>query len=163
MNWRITYATLYLAAFSAAYFFSLYNISLILSFLHYVEQAVFHIARIVHFADRQPVATYGFKIWNGVFICVRLASIFLSVLAFGISTTLKTAVLLSVCALQAYLMWGFVHFHIKRMREQSKTSKLQQTEKKEKKKDKVKRKKDAVSELPEVDQNTRARRSRVQS
>ncbi|CAG2058290.1 unnamed protein product, partial [Timema podura] len=81
--------------------------------------------------------TAGYLVANVVFVLVRLGSIILAVLTFwyGLSLTtiqevnfdsgnfntlfVRMACLFTVCNLQAWLMWNFITFHLKRMREQS--------------------------------------------
>ncbi|MCP9265832.1 Translocating chain-associated membrane protein 1 [Dirofilaria immitis] len=49
-------------------------------FQKYVSQNVFHLTRLFHFAEKWNIAGTGFKIWNIVFVLVRLASSVLAVL-----------------------------------------------------------------------------------
>lgn len=62
--------------------------------------------------------------------------------------------LMAICLCQAWMMWNFINFHLKRMRE--KALELQAKRKTNKSKpSKLKTKHDDVNDLPEVDQNTK--------
>lgn len=96
-----------------------------------------------------------FMVWNFLFVLVRLGSITLSVLTFWYGLALQTSTntmdiasgnfntqlirincLVAVCLLQAWMMWNFINFHLKRMREraaQIASSKKKALAKKEKK------------------------------
>ncbi|RWS04976.1 translocating chain-associated membrane protein 1-like protein [Dinothrombium tinctorium] len=169
---RITYSTLYLVFFTAAYILNFTRIALCLSVMHFFVEALFHASRLFYFADKTPISDYGFKLWNILFVLVRLGSITLSVLTFWYGLALhQTAIpsfkdgnfntniirinsLLAVCLLQAWMMWNFITFHLKRMRE--KAAEVQQQQKKKVKgHKKAKKAEDDVNELPEVDQNTK--------
>ncbi|RWS25846.1 translocating chain-associated membrane protein 1-like protein [Leptotrombidium deliense] len=169
---RVTYSLLYLVFFTAAYVLNFTRIALCLSVLHFFVEALFHASRLFYFADKTPISDYGFKLWNILFVLVRLGSITLSVLTFWYGLALhQTAVpslkdgnfntniirinsLVAVCLLQAWMMWNFITFHLKRMRE--KAAEVQQQKKKSiKPQKKVKKAEDDVNELPEVDQNTK--------
>lgn len=94
-------------------------------------------------------------VWNFLFVFVRLGSITLSVLTFWYGLALQPSTnqidiasgnfntqlirincLVAVCLLQAWMMWNFINFHLKRMREraaQIASSKKKALAKKEKK------------------------------
>lgn len=95
-------------------------------------------------------------VWNVLFVLVRLGSITLSVLTFwyglahqqsnssvmdiaagNFNTQLiRINCLVAVCLLQAWMMWNFINFHLKRIREraaQIASSKKKALAKKEKK------------------------------
>jgi len=50
--------------------------------LHYSVEFVFHLARLIYFADKLDVANNCFMVFNGLFVLVRLASIILALLTF---------------------------------------------------------------------------------
>jgi len=176
MKPRIIYTTLYLAFLTAAYSLNFTRIAICLSVLHYLVESVFHVARLLYFAEKAKAASYGFAVWNFLFVLVRLCTITLSVLTFwyGLALQQPTSVmdiatgnfntqvirincLFAICLLQAWMMWNFINFHLKRIREraaQIASSKKKALAKKEKKLLK-KTSEDEVSELPEVDQNTK--------
>lgn len=94
-------------------------------------------------------------VWNILFVLIRLGSITLSVLTFWYGLALQPSTnmmdiitgnfntklirincLVAVCLLQAWMMWNFINFHLKRMREraaQIASSKKKALAKKEKK------------------------------
>ncbi|GIY11857.1 translocating chain-associated membrane protein 1 [Caerostris darwini] len=177
MKSRIVYTTLYLAFLAAGYALNFTRIAICLSVLHYLVETVFHIARLLYFAEKAKAASYGFTVWNVLFVLVRLGSITLSVLTFWYGLALQQALeamdivsgnfntqlvrinsLVAVCLLQAWMMWNFINFHLKRMRERaaqiasSKKKALAKKEKKLKKDEMKKASEDEVNELPEVDQ-----------
>lgn len=103
----------------------------------------------------EEIFFFRFMVWNFLFVLVRLGSITLSVLTFwyGLALQLSTNqidvvsgnfntqlirinCLVAVCLLQAWMMWNFINFHLKRMREraaQIASSKKKALAKKEKK------------------------------
>ncbi|KRX19480.1 Translocating chain-associated membrane protein 1, partial [Trichinella nelsoni] len=112
---------------------------------------------------------FNFKLWNVVFVTVRLGCASLAVLTFWYGlrsyetpsfdpTTgnyntrfLRINSLLSVCACQAWMMWNFIHFHLKRARERAAAQRSRYQLKANKKKSK---KVDAeVNHLSEADQD----------
>ncbi|CAG2113550.1 unnamed protein product, partial [Medioppia subpectinata] len=154
------------------------RIAVCLSILHYSVEALFHLSRLLYFADKLQVVSYSFKLWNVLFVLARLGSITLSVLTFwyGLAAhqtaqlnvaegnfntqIIRINCLAAICLLQAWMMWNFINFHLRRMRE--KAAEAAALRKKggqggvrtKKPKKEVKEKED-VSELPEVDQNTK--------
>ncbi|GFY58862.1 translocating chain-associated membrane protein 1 [Trichonephila inaurata madagascariensis] len=180
MKPRIIYTTLYLVFLSAAYVLNFTRVAICLSVLHYLVESVFHSARLLYFADKAKAASYGFTVWNSLFVFARLGSITLSVLTFwyGLALQQTTSVmdiasgnfntqlirincLVSICLLQAWMMWNFINFHLKRMRERAallastKKKALAKKDKKLKKDELKKASEEDVNELPEVDQNTK--------
>ncbi|GFR31898.1 translocating chain-associated membrane protein 1-like 1 [Trichonephila clavata] len=180
MKPRIIYTTLYLVFLSAAYVLNFTRVAICLSVLHYLVESVFHTARLLYFADKAKAASYGFTVWNSLFVFARLGSITLSVLTFWYGLALQQTAsvmdiasgnfntqlirincLVSICLLQAWMMWNFINFHLKRMRERaaqiasSKKKALVKKDKKLKKDELKKASEEDVNELPEVDQNTK--------
>ncbi|XP_054712433.1 translocating chain-associated membrane protein 1-like 1 isoform X2 [Uloborus diversus] len=155
MKPRIIYTTLYLVFLTAAYVLNFTRIAICLSVLHYVVESIFHTSRLLYFAERSRAASYGFTVWNVLFVLVRLGSISLSVLTFwyGLAKQQVTPAmdivtgnfntqlirincLVAVFLLQAWMMWNFINFHMKRLREraaQAASSKKKALAKKEKK------------------------------
>ena len=121
-----------------------------------------------------------FSIWNFIFIAVRLASIILSILTFWFgladnehaSLFIRVAALAVVVVLQGYMMQRFITFHLGRYREnaaaeaaaqaEAKKAKLDKKAKKASKRDELVKKnsEEEISELLEVDQNTKSLRQR---
>lgn len=179
---RIKYATLYLVFTAGAYLLNFTHVGLVLLILRFVEEALLHLFRLLYFAEKSAAASNGFKMWNVVFVVFRLASIIISILTFhyGLATledqTLNVATgnfnsplvrvntLVAVCLVQAWMMWNFIHFHLRRLRERqalaaaSRKKAAEKKAKKPKKEDSKRSSEEDVSELPEVDQNTRRRK-----
>lgn len=186
---RIQYASLYLAFIVGAYVFSYTRVALCLLVLQYVVEALFHASRLLAYADKGDVARPLYKLHNGLFVLGRLGSISLAVLTFWYGLALAPAdrqvidlsqgnfntfffrlnALVAVCLLQAWLMWNFITFHLRRKRQSSSGSssgsgvtsrpkKTQQEKAKQRKEMKAKSKDQEETQeddLPEVDQNTK--------
>ncbi|KAK7086723.1 Translocating chain-associated membrane protein [Halocaridina rubra] len=180
---RVQHATLYLLFCLAAYILNFTHVGLVLLCLRFVEEAILHVCRLLYFAERNAAASTGFRVWNVVFVVSRLASIIVAILTFhyGLATnedqTLDVATgnfntplirlnaLAAVCLFQAWMMWNFIHFHLRKLREKQAEAtavkkKLveKKPQKKSKKEDSKRSSEEDVSELPEVDQQTRRRR-----
>lgn len=171
---RVTYSTMYLILWSLSYVFNFTRVAMCLSIVHYFVEGLFHASRLFYFADRVRISDLGFRLWNGLFVLARLTSITLSVLTFwfGLAQTsiesplisegnfntplIRVNLLVAICLVQAWMMWNFINFHLKRLRE--KAAEANSIRKKQAAKlasSKAKKEKDEdVSELPEVDQNT---------
>lgn len=179
---RVQHATLYLVFCLAAYVLNFTHVGLVLLSLRFVEEGLQHICRLFYFAEKNAAANSGFRMWNVVFVVSRLASIIVAILTFhyGLATnedqTLDTVTgnfntplirinaLLAVCLIQAWMMWNFIHFHLRKLRERQAEALAQHKKaaekktKKSKKDDSKRSSEEDVSELPEVDQQTRRRR-----
>jgi len=187
---KIQYACLYLAFILSAYLLRLTRVSLLLLVLHYLAEAVYHACRIVAYADKPSISSKLFKVGDLLFVLARLSSVILGVLTFwyGLARapveeqTLDMAAgnfntplvrlnaLVAVCLLQAWLMWNFIMFQVKRMREASafsgsssggsagsKGRKSQQERAKARKEKKEQEQEQEEDELPEADQKLRQR------
>merc|ERR1712209_249470 len=175
---KIQYAVLNLVFVGAAYVFRFTRLALVLLVIHYLSEAVFHVCRILAYSEKTSISNKLFKLQNLLFVLARLASVILSVLTFwfGLSKAenqelnmaegnfntglVRLNSLIAVCFLQAWLMWNFIVFQFKRMRETKTTSsssgvgsasKKGKTEQ-EKAKARKARKEQEDSDLPEVDQ-----------
>ncbi|XP_064085963.1 translocating chain-associated membrane protein 1-like [Macrobrachium nipponense] len=180
---RVQHATLYLIFCIAAYVLNFNRVGLVLLSLRFVEEAILHICRLLYFAEKASAASTGFSVWNVVFVMSRLASIIVAILTFHYGLAInenqvldiatgnfniplvRLNALIAVCLIQAWMMWNFIHFHLRKLRERQAEAlalQLKAVEKKVKtknKKDDSKRSSEEdVSELPEVDQQTRRRR-----
>lgn len=180
---RIQYATLYLFFIGAAYALNFTHVALVLLILRYVEDAVLHMARLLYFAERHSLAYSGFKLWNVLFVVCRLASIIVTILTFyyGLATNedqtlnletgnfntpvIRFNCLIGGCLIQGFMMWNFINFHLRRLRERQaaaiaarKKAAERKATKKPKKDDSKHGSEEDVSELTEVDQNTRRRK-----
>lgn len=178
---RVQYATLALLYVLASYLLNFTRVGICLLVLHYASEGLFHAARLLYFADKaENGSKLGYHLANVLFVLVRLGSIILSVLTFwyGLSLSenqgldvatgnfnnqaIRISALAAVFGLQAWLMWNFITFHLKRRREltaaQPAARKPRQDKKSasKKKKDESKNKRNIEDdELPEVDQNTK--------
>jgi len=135
---RIQYTTLYLIFITAAYLLNFTHVALCLLVLHYTVESIFHFSRLLYFSEKTELANTGFMVWNCLFVLVRLASITLAVLTFwhGLqqeetaepadytqgnfnTQIIRINCLAAVCLLQAWMMWNFITFHLRRMRERA--------------------------------------------
>ncbi|XP_045110550.1 translocating chain-associated membrane protein 1-like isoform X2 [Portunus trituberculatus] len=132
---KIQHASLYLIFCAAAYVLNFTHVALVLLTLRFIEEGLHHICRLLYFAERTQAAHTGFRVWNVVFVCCRLISIIIAILTFhyGLGSAddqiLDTAAgnfntpvirlnaLVAVCLVQAWMMWNFIHFHLRQMRE----------------------------------------------
>ncbi|XP_046578638.1 LOW QUALITY PROTEIN: translocating chain-associated membrane protein 1-like 1 [Haliotis rubra] len=170
MGSRIQYATMYLLFITVAYVLNFSRVALCMLVLHYAVEFVFHVARLLYFAEKTEFANTGFMIFNVLFVLVRLGSITLAVLTFwyGLEQSsqdtldpangnfntkiIRINCLAAVCILQAWMMWNFITFHLRIslivMRKSAAAKKTRSPSKK-----KVKALDEDFSALPEVDQN----------
>ncbi|KAL3892312.1 hypothetical protein ACJMK2_004528 [Sinanodonta woodiana] len=166
---RIQYAMLYLIFTVAAFLLNFTRVALVLLVLHYIVEFVYHTARLVYFAEKTDIANTIFMVFNVLFVIVRLGTITLAVLTFwygleqSSQETLNLAAgnfntqlirincLAAVVFLQGWMMWNFIYFHLKRLREKSISSRKLKSP--SKKKAKVASEED-INSLPEVDQNS---------
>ncbi|XP_052249522.1 translocating chain-associated membrane protein 1-like isoform X2 [Dreissena polymorpha] len=137
MQGRIQYTVLYLVFILGAYALNFNRVALILLVLHYIVEFVFHLARLVYFAEKTDVANHCFMVFNVLFVLVRLGSITLAFLTFwyGLQLSGQEAIdiatgnfntklfrincLAATCLLQAWMMWNFITFHLRRLRERA--------------------------------------------
>jgi translocating chain-associated membrane protein 1 len=182
---KIQYATLYLLFIGAAYLFSYTRVALCLLVLQYVVEAVFHASRLLSYSDKEDVARPLYHVHDILFVLARLGSITLAVLTFWYGLALAPAdlqiidwptgvfntfvfrltALISICLLQAWLMWNFITFHLRKRRENAanaavalstgKKGKNQQEKAKARKERPKKEADEDENELTEVDQNTK--------
>eukprot|EP00095_Tigriopus_kingsejongensis_P011064 snap_masked-scaffold23_size669530-processed-gene-2.9 protein:Tk11064 transcript:snap_masked-scaffold23_size669530-processed-gene-2.9-mRNA-1 annotation:"translocating chain-associated membrane protein 1-like 1" len=185
---RIQYAALYLVFIGGAYVFSYTRVALCLLVVQYLVEALFHACRLLSYADKTEVARPLYTLHDTLFVLGRLASISLAVLTFWYGLALAPAeeqvidlakgnfntfffrmnALVAVCLLQAWLMWNFITFQLRRKRvgsagsaagsNASRSKRTQQERAKHRKEQKASRGdggEDEQDELPEVDQNTK--------
>merc|ERR1711994_1232181 len=183
---KIQYAVLYLAFIGASYVFRFTRLSLVLLVIHYLAEAVFHLCRLLAYAEKTSISSKLFKLGDLLFVLARLSSVILAVLTFwfGLSKVpaeqqvvdaaagnyntglVRLNCLVAVCLLQAWLMWNWIMFQVKRMREakpsastsssSSSASKNRKTEQEKAKARKLrKEQEDRESDLPEVDQDAK--------
>jgi len=181
---KIQYAVLYLAFIGASYVFRFTRLALVLLVIHYLAEVVFHICRILAYSEKTSISSKLFKLGDLLFVLARLSSVILSVLTFwfGLSKLpaeqqsldisngnfntglIRLNSLIAVCFLQAFLMWNFIVFQFKRMRETKNTTstgsssavKTRKTEQEKAKARKLRREQeDRDEDLPEVDQDAK--------
>ncbi|GAB1284833.1 Translocating chain-associated membrane protein 2 [Apodemus speciosus] len=130
---QLQYICLYLLHIAGAYLLNLNRLGLILLLLQYSTEALFHLARLFHFADENNDRL--FNAWAAVFGVTRLFILTLTVLTIGFGlarvenqvfdpekgnfNTLpcRLGMLLVVCVAQAWLMWRFIHSQLRHWRE----------------------------------------------
>jgi len=181
---KIQYASLYLVFVVAAYIFRLTRLSLLLLVVHYLAEAVYHICRILAYAEKTNISSKLFKLGDVLFLMARLSSVILAFLTFwyGLAKApvelqvldiasgnfntgfFRLNFLVAVCILQAWLMWNFIMFQVKRMRETSVFSSggasgAKGGRKSQQDKAKARKEKKDIDEdeLPEADQELRQR------
>jgi len=178
MGEKIQYAVLYLVFIGAAYAFRFTRLALVLLVIHYLSEAVFHLCRILAYSEKTSVSNKLFKLNDLLFVLARFASVILSVLTFWFGLAklpteqqtldvsggnfntglIRLNSLIAVCFLQAWLMWNFIVFQFKRMRETKTISSgsgagsASKKGKTEQERAKARKAKKEDSDLPEVDQ-----------
>uniref|UniRef100_A0A8C5HQI5 TLC domain-containing protein n=1 Tax=Gouania willdenowi TaxID=441366 RepID=A0A8C5HQI5_GOUWI len=152
---QLVYILLYLVHIAGAYILNLNRLGLVLLVLHYFVELLFHVSRLIYFSNENRQT--GFTVWAVLFVIGRLLTLSLSVLTvgFGLSTAekqgldlatgnyniffVRITVLAAICLTQAFMMWKFINFQLRRWREhsQAQVSKKKQVPSKSKsKKDK---------------------------
>ncbi|XP_037136210.1 translocating chain-associated membrane protein 1 [Syngnathus acus] len=130
---QLVYTFLYLVHIAGAYILNLNRLGLILLVLHYFVELLFHVSRLVYFSNENR--QLGFRVWAVLFGLGRLLTLSLSVLTVGFGlanadnqgfdlTTgnfnilfVRITVLAGVCLTQAFMMWKFINFQLRRWRE----------------------------------------------
>uniref|UniRef100_A0A8D0CKA4 Translocation associated membrane protein 2 n=1 Tax=Scleropages formosus TaxID=113540 RepID=A0A8D0CKA4_SCLFO len=131
---QLTYISLYLLHITVAYLLNLTRVGLVLLFLQYLSEMGFHISRLFYFIDESHHKL--FDMWALSFVFTRMVILTLTVLVvgfglarvdsqgfdweagnFNISPISRLAVLLIVCLTQAWLLWRFIRFQLRRWRE----------------------------------------------
>lgn len=179
---RALYSTLYLVFISAAYVLNFTRVALCMLALHYAAEVIYHVARIIHFAEKPTIAKPLWRIWNIAFVTVRFGCVILAFLTFWYGLRLSeqprinvatgnfnTAVvrlnsLLAVCGVQAWLMWNFICAWLRRARQHAPAAKKRYDLRNQPKK--ARKQEDDFRSLPEADQHNmrqlRARKSQEQ-
>ncbi|XP_074874893.1 translocating chain-associated membrane protein 1-like 1 [Buteo buteo] len=130
---QLCYICLYIAHISGAYILNLQRLGLILMVPHYLVELIFHASRLFYFSDENKQK--GFTVWALLFVMVRLLTLTLSVLTFGFGLAraenpgfsiadgnfnvlpVRIGCLVAVCLTQAWMMWKFINFQLKKWRE----------------------------------------------
>merc|ERR1711970_1226938 len=172
---KIQYATLYLVFIVAAYVLRFTRLSLVLLVIHYLAEAVFHTCRILAYAEKTNISNKLFKLGDLLFVLARLSSVILTVLTFwyglaqapmeqqvvdlatgNFNTGLfRLNALVAVCLLQAWLMWNFIMFQVKRMREAKSFTVSNAANAAKARKARKEQEEERDTDLPEVDQDTK--------
>jgi translocating chain-associated membrane protein 1 len=79
---KIQYASLYLAFIVPAYVMRFTRVTIILLFIHYLVESVYHGSRILAYAERSSIAKKIFKLGDLLFVLARFASVILAVLTY---------------------------------------------------------------------------------
>uniref|UniRef100_A0A8C7QP69 Translocating chain-associated membrane protein n=1 Tax=Oncorhynchus mykiss TaxID=8022 RepID=A0A8C7QP69_ONCMY len=132
---QLVYISLYLVHIVGAYILNLNRLALVLLVLHCFIELLFHVSRLVYFSNEKRQT--GFSIWAVLFVLGRLLTLSLSVLTvgFGLSNAdqqgldlangnfnvliVRITVLATICVTQAFMMWKFINFQLRRWREQA--------------------------------------------
>ncbi|KAM9121634.1 translocating chain-associated membrane protein 1-like [Pangshura tecta] len=130
---QLYYICLYIAHISGAYVLNLQRLGLILLVPHYLVELIFHASRLFYFSDENKQK--GFTLWALLFVMARLLTLTLSVLTFGFGLarvenpgfsiadgnfnvlTVRISCLAAICLTQAWMMWKFINFQLKKWRE----------------------------------------------
>ncbi|KAL3075724.1 hypothetical protein niasHS_012554 [Heterodera schachtii] len=132
---RLGYIIIFITATCFFYFANFVRLGLLLLFLEYFSQALFHTSRLLYFSGKIQPSSTAFKPWNFLFPITRLATIVLAVvslwyghrqnevafvdLASGNFNTqlIRINSLLVVLLIQLWMLFNFSTFHIARWRE----------------------------------------------
>jgi len=156
---KILSSALFLGFVAFAYVTSLTRIGTVLLVLHFVPEIFISFGKLLVYAEKEGASKWVFRTGNFIFILARFLSFVLAALTFyfGLehsseAQTLRFTALGLVGGLQSYLLFQFAVFQVKRLRTVAPPTTV--GPKSPKKTKKVKSDRD-VSDLPEVDQNTR--------
>jgi translocating chain-associated membrane protein 1 len=148
----VTY-TLYLIFIVGCYVCSGTHIGLILLAIHYIPEAVFNMARIIHCAGKTEIYQHAFLLWAVTFVLARIATISITIVIvwFGLgrhdiskidmasgnfnTQSFRIAWVSAIILVQAWMAWIFIRYQVRRYRESTPGKKQQKSAKKEKKVD----------------------------
>ncbi|XP_049341405.1 translocating chain-associated membrane protein 1 [Astyanax mexicanus] len=137
---QLVYISLYLVHIAGAYILNLNRLGLVLLVLHYFVELLFHVSRIIYFSNEERQT--GFSVWAVLFVLARLLTLSLSVLTVGFGLAgaeqqglnlsegnfnvlfVRVTVLAAICTTQAFMMWKFINFQLRRWREHAQTVSL---------------------------------------
>lgn len=132
---QLYYICLYVVHITGAYVLNLHRLGLVLLVPHYLVELLFHASRLFYFSDENKQK--GFTLWALLFVIARLLTLTLSVLTFGFGLprtenqgfslaegnfnvlTIRMTCLAAICLTQAWMMWKFINFQLKKWREHS--------------------------------------------
>ncbi|XP_048392529.1 translocating chain-associated membrane protein 2 isoform X1 [Stegostoma tigrinum] len=130
---QLQYIGLYLLHIAGAYLLNLTRLGVLLLVLQSVAELVFHTARLFYFIHENNQRF--FNAWAVVFVMTRLMTLTLTVLVVGFglsrvehqtfdmergifnSLPIRLCILVTVCSTQAWMMWRFINFQLRRWRE----------------------------------------------
>ncbi|XP_029519847.1 translocating chain-associated membrane protein 1-like 1 [Oncorhynchus nerka] len=132
---QLYYICLYVFHITGAYVLNLHRLGLVLLVPHSLVELLFHASRLFYFSDENKQK--GFTLWAMLFVIARLVTLTLSVLTFGFGLpraenqgfslakgnfnvlTVRMTCLAAICLTQAWMMWKFINFQLKKWREHS--------------------------------------------
>uniref|UniRef100_A0A8C1M9S1 Translocating chain-associated membrane protein n=1 Tax=Cyprinus carpio TaxID=7962 RepID=A0A8C1M9S1_CYPCA len=127
---QLYYICLYIFHITGAYVLNLHRLGLVLLVPHYLVELSCHIRPGLCLSRR-------FTLWALLFVITRLLTLTVSVLTFGFGLsrtdnqgfslaegnfnvlTVRVTCLSAICLTQAWMMWKFINFQLKKWREQS--------------------------------------------
>jgi translocating chain-associated membrane protein 1 len=137
---KTTFAIANFVICAVIYVLNLTRIGMVLIFIDNLTNLLFHVSRILHFSGKNKISSISFSIYNVLFVVARLAASILSIFVFwfGLKNSnierinfeagnfntglVRMAVLSSILAFQAWMMWNFILFQFKKLRENNKPS-----------------------------------------
>lgn len=132
---QLNYICLNVFHIAGAYILNLHRLGLMLLVPHCLVELLFHASRLFYFSDENKQK--GFTLWALLFVMARLLTLTLSVLTFGFGLarsenqgfsisegnfnvlTVRIGCLAAICLTQAWMMWKFINFQLKKWREHS--------------------------------------------
>jgi len=135
---KVVFGAVNLFICASIYYLNLTRIGMTLLFIEYFVNTVFHVSRILYFSGKNQIARISFTIYNIIFVLARLTGIILSVFVFwfGFKSSsvdsidfkagnFNTPLVRLTCLggsllVQAWMMWNFILFQCKKIRENSK-------------------------------------------
>lgn len=132
---KITFAAVNFFVCATMYILNLTRIGSVLLFIDYTISGLFHVSRLFYILGKNKLSKSSFRIYNVLFVLARLAGIILTIFVFwfGLKASsieqinfaegnFNTPVVRLVCltvtlALQAWMLWNFILFHCKKIRE----------------------------------------------
>lgn len=137
---KITFALINFVISALIYLFNFSRIGITLLFIHHIVNIIFHFSRLMYFSGKNRIARYSFNIYNVLFVVANVSSIVLSTFVFwyGLRNTsiesinfeeknfntplVRTGSLAGILLVQVWMLWNFIMFQCKKMRENTKSS-----------------------------------------
>lgn len=138
MSDKIVFAAIHFFICISIYLLNLTRVGLVLLFIDYSVNQLFHLSRLFHFSGKSYVAKISFNIYNVLFLVARLAAIIISIFVFwfGLKSSsiekidlaegnfntqwVRIGSLGVILSLNAAMLWNYILFHCKKRRENSK-------------------------------------------